>query len=104
MATVETDAASDGTEATSALRVEGLKRQFGGLRAVAGISFEVRPGERRAIIGPNGAGKTTVFNLVSGELAPTEGHVWLHGEDVTRLTNFERARRGLARTFQRNNL
>src|SRR5581483_6318998 len=88
----------------SALRVDGLRRQFGGLTALGGVSFSVAPGERRAIIGPNGAGKTTLFNVISGELAPTDGRVYLEGEDVTDLPNYERARLGLARTFQRNNL
>ncbi|MBX5491142.1 MAG: ABC transporter ATP-binding protein [Chloroflexi bacterium] len=92
------------TNGAPMLRVEGLKRQFGGLMAVNGVSLSVAPGERRAIIGPNGAGKTTLFNLISGELHPSAGRVYLGGEDVTALPNFERARRGLARTFQRNNL
>jgi branched-chain amino acid transport system ATP-binding protein len=84
--------------------VAGLRRQFGGLTALGGVSFSVAPGERRAIIGPNGAGKTTLFNVISGELAPTDGRVYLEGEDVSDLPNYERARLGLARTFQRNNL
>ena len=88
----------------SVLRVEGLRRQFGGLTALAGVSFAVAPGERRAIIGPNGAGKTTLFNLISGELPPTSGRVYLDGVDVTGLPPHRLAARGLARTFQRNNL
>jgi branched-chain amino acid transport system ATP-binding protein len=95
---------TNGAAVQPALRVEGLKRQFGGLMAVNGVSLSVAPGERRAIIGPNGAGKTTLFNLISGELHPTAGRVYLYGQDITALTNFERARLGLARTFQRNNL
>jgi ABC-type branched-subunit amino acid transport system ATPase component len=87
-----------------ALRVEGLRRQFGGVTALAGVSFAVARGERRAIIGPNGAGKTTLFNLISGELAPTSGRVYLDGVDVTGLPSHQLARLGLARTFQRNNL
>ena len=63
----------------AALRVDGLRRAFGGLTAVNGVSFAVAPGERRALIGPNGAGKTTLFNLISGELPPTAGHVYLAG-------------------------
>jgi branched-chain amino acid transport system ATP-binding protein len=88
----------------SVLRVEGLRRQFGGLTAVAGVSFAVAPGERRAIIGPNGAGKTTLFNLISGELPPTSGRIYLDDGDVTALPPHRLAQRGLARTFQRNNL
>ena len=90
--------------AVPALRIENLRREFGGLTALAGVSFAVAPGERRAIIGPNGAGKTTLFNLISGELAPTAGRVYLDGRDVTGLPNYHLARLGLARTFQRNNL
>ncbi len=86
------------------LRVEELRKNFGGLAALAGVSLEVAPGERRAIIGPNGAGKTTLFNLISGELAPTQGRVFLKGREVTRLPEHQRANLGLARTFQRNNL
>ncbi len=88
----------------AALRVDGLRREFGGLTAVNGVSFAVAPGERRALIGPNGAGETTLFNLVSGELAPTSGRVYLAGADVTGLPPHRLAALGLARTFQRNNL
>lgn len=88
----------------AALRVDGLQRRFGGLTAVNGVTLSVAPGERRALIGPNGAGKTTLFNLISGELAPTAGRVFLSGEDVTGLPSYRLAARGLARTFQRNNL
>jgi ABC-type branched-subunit amino acid transport system ATPase component len=90
--------------APAALRVEGLRRAFGGLTAVNGVSFAVAPGERRALIGPNGAGKTTLFNLISGELPPTAGHVYLAGADVTGQPPHRLAALGLARTFQRNNL
>lgn len=87
-----------------ALRVEKVRKNFGALAAVSGVSFTVAEGERRAIIGPNGAGKTTLFNLISGELTPSAGQVFLNGEDVTHWKEFERSRKGLARTFQRNNL
>lgn len=86
------------------LRVDFLARNFGGLRAIDGVSLRVAPGERRAIIGPNGAGKTTLFNLISGELMPTGGRVFMEGQDITDLPAPVRAQRGLARTFQRNNL
>lgn len=86
------------------LRVENVARNFGGLRAIDRVSLRVAPGERRAIIGPNGAGKTTLFNLISGELMPHGGRVYLDGQDITLLPTYARARRGLARTFQRNNL
>jgi branched-chain amino acid transport system ATP-binding protein len=87
-----------------ALRIDRLRKNFGALAAVNGVSLAVASGERRAIIGPNGAGKTTVFNLISGELTPTAGRVYLDGQDVTHWPEHERARRGLARTYQRNNL
>ncbi|MFQ5592924.1 MAG: ABC transporter ATP-binding protein [Anaerolineae bacterium] len=86
------------------LRVEGLSRNFGGLMAVNNISMSVEPGERRAIIGPNGAGKTTFFNLLSGEMPPAQGRIYLGDQDITSLPSYERARLGIGRTFQRNNL
>ena len=58
-----------------ALELRNLSRAFGGLKAVDGVSLTVQPGERRALIGPNGAGKTTLFNLISGEIRPTEGSI-----------------------------
>lgn len=87
-----------------ALRVDKIRKSFGALAAVNGVSLTVAPGERRAIIGPNGAGKTTLFNLISGELAPTGGKVFFEGQDVTNWQTHERVRLGMARTFQRNNL
>ncbi|WP_437676758.1 ABC transporter ATP-binding protein [Sorangium sp. So ce131] len=87
-------------EGAPALEVAGLGRRFGGFHALRGVSLRVERGERRAILGPNGAGKTTLFNLLSGELPPTEGAVFLFGEDVTRLSPHQRARRGLGRTYQ----
>jgi branched-chain amino acid transport system ATP-binding protein len=90
--------------AASALTLSSVSRAFGGLRAVDGVSLEVRPGERRAIIGPNGAGKTTLFNLISGELLPSEGRITLFGQDVTRLPPHRRAALGLGRTYQITNL
>lgn len=86
------------------LRVEGLSRNFGGLMAVNNVSLAVESGERRAIIGPNGAGKTTLFNLLSGEMRPLKGHIFLDRQDITPLPSYERARLGIGRTFQRNNL
>ena len=86
------------------LRLRGVGRRFGGLRAVAEVDLEVRPGERRAILGPNGAGKTTLFNVISGELAPTEGSIELFGRDATHDTARRRAIAGLSRTFQTSRL
>ena len=84
----------------SLLQIEGLGIDFGGLRAVHGIGFAVKPGEIVSVIGPNGAGKTTLFNMISGVYAPTRGRVVLNGEDVTRMPPHLLARRGLSRTFQ----
>ena len=84
--------------------VRDLRRSFGGVTALDGVTLAVAEGERRAIIGPNGAGKTTLFNILTGELAPTGGTVRLAGEDVTGRRTFELARRGLARMYQRNEL
>lgn len=86
------------------LKVAHLSRNFGGLLAVNDVSFSVTPGERRAIIGPNGAGKTTLFNLLSGELKPSSGRVFLGDQDITPLPPHKRAGLGIGRTFQRNNL
>lgn len=82
------------------LAASGLARQFGGIEAVKGVDLELRPGEVVALVGPNGAGKTTVFNLLTGFLRPDAGRVYLDGEDLTKLPPWQRARRGLVRTFQ----
>ena len=82
------------------LRVESASKHFGSLIAVNNVSMTVEPGELRAVIGPNGAGKTTFFNLISGFLRPTSGHIEFDGEDVTALLPARRVWRGMARTFQ----
>ena len=84
----------------SLFAAEGLVMDFGGLRAVDGVSFAIEPGEVFTIIGPNGAGKTTIFNLVSRIYEPTAGRLIFDGEDITRVPPHEVARRGIARTFQ----
>jgi len=86
------------------LETRGLTREFGDLVAVDDVSIAVAPDELRAIIGPNGAGKTTLFNVVTGALPPTRGAVRLHGEEITDLDQHERPHRGLARSFQSNQL
>ncbi len=88
----------------AALSLSNVSKAFGGLRAVDGVSLEVRAGERRAIIGPNGAGKTTLFSLISGEQAVTGGVIALFGRAVTGLAPHRRAALGLARTYQITNL
>jgi branched-chain amino acid transport system ATP-binding protein len=73
---------------------------FGGISALAGVSFDVKPGEVLTIIGPNGAGKTTIFNMISRIYEPTRGRLLFRDEDITRVAPHEIARRGIARTFQ----
>ncbi|HKZ08318.1 MAG TPA: ABC transporter ATP-binding protein [Methylomirabilota bacterium] len=89
---------------TALLALDRLSRSFGALAAVNAVSLQIAPRERRAIIGPNGAGKTTLFNLITGHVAPSGGHVILGGTPITGLAPHIVARRGLARSFQRNNL
>ena len=89
---------------TPCLVLEGLTKEFGGLVAVEHVTLEIKAGERHGIIGPNGAGKTTLFNLICGDLSPTEGKIVHFGQDVTRLRTHKRIALGMARTFQINNL
>jgi branched-chain amino acid transport system ATP-binding protein len=84
----------------SALRVRDLEKSFGGLRVTAQVNLAVEPGERRLIIGPNGAGKTTLFNLITGELDPDRGTIWLFDRDITRVPSHRRPHLGMARTYQ----
>jgi branched-chain amino acid transport system ATP-binding protein len=83
------------------LEVRDVTVRFGGNIAVDGVSARVEPRRVTGLIGPNGAGKTTLFNVVTGLLTPSGGRVVLGGHDVTRDAPYKRARRGLARTFQR---
>jgi branched-chain amino acid transport system ATP-binding protein len=82
------------------LRVDGLKKAYGAIQAVAGVSFEVMPGEIFGVIGPNGSGKTTMFNSVLGQIRPDAGRIELNGKDITNLSPMELNRRGVGRTFQ----
>jgi len=86
------------------LKAEGLTKSFGALEVTRQVSLEAPAGQRLAIIGPNGAGKTTLFNLLSGELRPGAGRILLDERDVTALAPDRRARLGLARSFQKNDL
>lgn len=87
-----------------ALLVDNLTVRFGGLAALNGVGLRVKPGQVVSLIGPNGAGKTTLFNVISGFTAPQSGTVSLYGKDVTHNSPDERARFGMARTFQRMEL
>lgn len=82
------------------LQTIGITKSFGALQASQDISIDLRPGEIHALIGPNGAGKSTLIKQIAGGLRPDAGQVLFRGEDVTPLGTAERARRGLARTFQ----
>jgi branched-chain amino acid transport system ATP-binding protein len=82
------------------LRVEGLRRAFDGVQAVAGVSLALARGEIRALIGPNGAGKSTLFNILTGQLGADAGEVWFHERRLTGLAPHAIARHGVARTFQ----
>jgi branched-chain amino acid transport system ATP-binding protein len=82
------------------LQVDGITMRFGGLTAISGASLEVPEGVISGLIGPNGAGKTTLFAIIAGFLKPTAGHIRWLGEDITTRPPHERARLGIARTFQ----
>ena len=82
------------------LQLQGVNVDFGGLRAVNGLSLTAASGRIKGVIGPNGAGKTTLFNAISGFVQPSAGQIQLDGQDLTPLKAHERAGLGLARTFQ----
>ena len=84
----------------SLLSVTFLSKNFGGVKALDQVNFEVRAGEILALIGPNGAGKTTCFNMINGIMPPSSGSIALDGQDMTGLPPYRRAALGLARTFQ----
>jgi ABC-type branched-subunit amino acid transport system ATPase component len=86
------------------LETRALSKRFGALEVARSIDFRLQAGARHALIGPNGAGKTTLVNLLTGVLAPSSGQVLLDGADVTRLAPARRVKRGIARTFQINQL
>jgi ABC-type branched-subunit amino acid transport system ATPase component len=90
--------------ATAALETVGLRKSFGALVVANDINFRLEPGARHALIGPNGAGKTTFINLITGRLTPSTGRILLGGDDITALSQADRVKRGLGRTFQINTL
>jgi len=85
---------------TPLLRVTGLRKSYGAIRAVDDVSFAVMPGEIFGVIGPNGSGKTTMFNSVLGQIEPSAGTIELDGKDITHCSPLELSRRGVGRTFQ----
>jgi branched-chain amino acid transport system ATP-binding protein len=89
---------------TAALETRNLTRRFGGIVATNDVSLKVEKGARHALIGPNGAGKTTIINLLTGMLRPSAGAILLDGDDITDLKPYQRVKRGIARTFQVNQL
>lgn len=86
------------------IRTENLSIQFGGHLAVDHVNFEIPSNHFKSIIGPNGAGKTTFFNLLSGELKPTEGEIFLRGQSLAKESPIERTRKGIGRSFQITNV
>ena len=88
----------------TAISVDNVTKNFGGIRAVDNVSFEVPTGQRRVLIGPNGAGKTTLFHCITGTLLASAGHVKLFGHDVTALSENRRTELGMGRTFQITNV
>src|SRR6478752_2783778 len=86
--------------ATTLLEARGLRRSFGGLRAVDGVDLDLADGEIHALIGPNGAGKTTLVSLLCGRLLPDAGSIRFAERDITRMPAHARVRLGIAYTFQ----
>ncbi|WP_339232375.1 ABC transporter ATP-binding protein [Geobacillus sp. FSL W8-0032] len=85
---------------TPLLKAENVGIQFGGLKALSGVTMELHQGELIGLIGPNGAGKTTLFNLLTGVYVPTEGRIMLDGETLNGLPPYKITRKGISRTFQ----
>jgi branched-chain amino acid transport system ATP-binding protein len=85
---------------TAFLEVKDVRKQYGAIKAVDGVSMKVGPGEIVGVIGPNGSGKTTLFNSILGQIQPTSGHVEFCGENITGMSPLELSRRGVGRTFQ----
>ena len=98
------DLATNGQGGAETLRLEGVGKSFGRVRAVHEVSLTTFTGTRRAILGPNGAGKTTLFNLISGVYKPSHGNIRLFGDNVTSVAPHMRTRMGLSRTYQITNL
>jgi branched-chain amino acid transport system ATP-binding protein len=97
-------AASSTTASSPLLQATALTRRFGGLTAVSNVSVDLHVGEVHAVIGTNGAGKSTLINMLSGEIAVSEGAIRLGGRDITRLSQPMRARSGIGRSYQRTTI
>jgi branched-chain amino acid transport system ATP-binding protein len=89
-----------GAHQDALLQVQDLRKSYGAIKAVGGVSFEVRPGEIFGVIGPNGSGKTTMFNSVLGQIRPDAGRILLKGREITGLSPRALNQRGVGRTFQ----
>ncbi len=85
---------------TSILRIEGLTKRYSGLVVTDDLTLDIEPNELHAIIGPNGAGKTTLIGQLAGQVMPDAGHVWFDGKDIASASPSDRARAGIARSFQ----
>ena len=88
------------TNTENILQGDNLRKNFGGLAAVSNCSLKIKKGSITGIIGPNGSGKTTLFNLIAGNLKPSDGNVLFQGEDITGIPSYELFSKGLLRTFQ----
>lgn len=86
------------------LSLNGIAKQFGGLKVIEDITLDIVVGEKVGLIGPNGAGKTTLFNMIAGDLEPSGGTISYFGENINKIPNFKRTQSGIVRTFQKNNL
>jgi branched-chain amino acid transport system ATP-binding protein len=85
---------------TTLLRVEGVAKNYGALKAIDNLSFSVDSGEALGILGPNGAGKSTLFNLIAGDVSPSAGLIHFKGRDITHLPSYARCRLGIGRSYQ----
>jgi branched-chain amino acid transport system ATP-binding protein len=86
--------------AAPVLEVRGMEKAYGAIQAVAGVSFDVFPGEIFGVIGPNGSGKTTLFNSMLGQIKPDAGSITLKGENISNLSPLQLSKKGVGRTFQ----
>ncbi|WP_348612604.1 ATP-binding cassette domain-containing protein [Halobaculum rarum] len=100
MSTHKTQGSGTNDETDSLFETKGLTKKFGGLIAVNDVDFTIEKGEIRCLIGPNGAGKSTLLKLIVGQHVPTTGQIFYQGENITELSQHERARRGLSMKFQ----